>query len=195
MIDQIEAGIQTRLNHLAGSNSFKVKCETYGGELDDNLLADAAQKAPAFWIAFAGAKKTRGLGRGGDEWEANFVVISAAKSMHQDQSRLGGREGKILGAYELILFAIASLEGYQPVDGCTALDPKQVTNLFNARIEREYLAIYSVTFSCRFILERVPDATLDDLESIFHSSKPHVGGPASKETPTMDSEIDQQETE
>jgi len=194
MIDQIEAGIQTRLNDLAKSNAFKVKCETYGGELDDNLLVDAVQKAPAFWIAFAGAKQTRSIARKGQEWQANFVVISAAKSMHQDQSRLGGRGGKVLGAYELILFAIASLEGFSPADGCTALDPKQVTNLFNARVEREYLAIYSVTFSCRFIWERVPDATLDDLESIFHSSKPYVGGPALDDTPTVDSEITQLES-
>jgi len=193
MIDQIEAGIQTRLNDLAKSNAFKVKCETYGGELDDNLLVDAAQKAPAFWIAFAGAKQTRTIARKGQEWQANFVIISAAKSMKQDQARQGGRGGKVLGAYELILFAIAALEGYLP-DGCSqALDPKQVTNLFNAKIEREYLAIYSVTFSCRFIWERVPDATLEDLESIFHSSKPYVGGPASDETPTVDSEITQLE--
>ncbi|NVJ90875.1 MAG: DUF1834 family protein [Methylocystaceae bacterium] len=194
MIDQIEVGIQTRLNDLAKANAFKIKCETYGGELDDNLLEELTQKAPGFWVVFTGGKPVRKISRGKYEWQVNFVVIAAAKSMHQEHSRQGGREGLILGAYNLILFAHSGLEGFLP-DGCSqALEPKQITNLFNARIESEYLAIYSVTFSCRFIWERVPDATLDDLESIFHSSKPYVGEAASDETPTIDSDITQTET-
>jgi len=190
MINQIEAAIVARLNDVAKSNAFKVKAESYGGELDDTLLKDAAQSAPAFWIAFAGAKKGRKVAHDKHEWQANFVVISAAKSMHQEQVRQGGRGGLVLGAYEMIHFAISALEGFMPEGSSQALVPHQVTNLFNAKIEREYLAIYSVTFSCKFPLERVSDTALDDLESLFHSSKPHH---ATEETPIMESEIQQQE--
>ncbi|MDV7340974.1 phage protein Gp37 [Terasakiella sp. A23] len=189
MIGPIETAMTDKLNELAKTNAFKVKAESYGGELTDEFLKDAAQKAPAIWIVFAGMTPKKKMRHGSIDYEASFVVISCAKSMHQEAARKGARGGKVLGAYELIMFSISALEGLEPEGVSRALAPGRVANLFNAKANDEHLAIYSVAFTCRFIWDRAVDGDLDDFLTLYHSTKPKLGDADNTDTQSLNSEI------
>ncbi len=192
MIDQIELAIIDRLKTAVMESGLATKVDSYGGQLDDEMLAAAAQAAPIIWAVFAGMKKKRKVSRTATEFEGTFVIISAAKSLNQVGSRQGGRGGKIVGAYQLIQFAVNTLEGFCPEPLNQALEPDTVSNLFNARVSSEHLAIYSTAFKCRFLWNRSEDSDMHDFETISHSTRPASG---TDDTPNMEAEIAQQEPE
>ena len=197
MIDQLEQAIIDRLKQVAQNNNIRVSVDSHGGQLSSAFVTEAAQKAPAVWMVFDGMEKLRKLGREGDEYEARFTALVASSSVNRVAARQGGRNGLILGAYQLIRFVIATLNGFSPVQASRPLETTEVKNLFSDRsdpdIARENLAIYSTAVSCRFVWAREADPSIEDLELIFHASTPDLDIPDQDGTTAMETNLPQKE--
>lgn len=197
MIDQLEQSIIERLKFVANNNNIKVKIDGHGGQLSNLFVTEAAQNAPAVWMIFDGMEKLRKLGREADEYEARFTAVVAAKSVNRVSARQGGRNGLVLGAYQLIRFVITTLNGFIPDTASRPLETTEVKNLFTDRsdpnITQENLAIYSTTASCRFVWTREADPTLEDLELIFHTPIPDLDDPNTDQGTAMETSLPQKE--
>ncbi|OSQ41668.1 phage protein Gp37 [Thalassospira sp. MCCC 1A01428] len=189
MIAQLERALRDRLKTVRQDKNLKVAIETYGGQLDDDLLADIAQRAPAIYVTFAGMTPAPRKVRGSNSFDATIALIVAGKSIDDEQARGGGRAGKIVGAFDLIDLSLFALDGFAPDGVDRAFEPTRVSNLFSAKVRREYLAIYAFAWTTRFTTTGNFDAdALDDFKTIHVSSS--VGGP---DSPAIEADIAQQE--
>lgn len=177
MLKEIETGMKSRLEETVTAKGLRVKVGSYGGQLDDRLIEELAQNCPAMWAVFTGMRRRRKLTRGA-EYDTNFSVLVAANSLEGESARRGGRGGRIIGAYDLCDLAAAGLHGFRVDPMTTAMEPMGVTNLFNARTSRHFLAVYGVDFAARVLWDRDVPADLDDLETIHSESTPPGDGDA-----------------
>lgn len=189
MISALEKALRDRLETVRKDKGLRVAIETYGGQLDEDLLAEIAQKAPAIYVTFAGMTPTNRRVRGQNAFDTSFALIVAGKSARAEMARGGGRGGVIVGAFELIDFTLFALAGFRPDGVDMPLEPGRVSNLFSAKVGREYLAVYAFAWTTRFTATGTFDVeALDDLANIHLTSA--VGGP---DTPVLEADLPQQE--
>ncbi|SOC28208.1 phage protein Gp37 [Thalassospira xiamenensis] len=191
MIATLEQALKDRLIEYRDAKGLKIVVDTYSGQLDEDLLRELAGKAPAIYVTFSGMSPARKMRSGVHSFEASFVLIVAGKSANDEHARGGGRGGKIVGAFEMIdfsFFATCDLD-HELLD--RAFEPQRVTNLFNAKVGREYLAVYGLALTCRLSVSADWGiAELDDLETIHHTAA--IGGEGS---PVMETDLPQTEEE
>lgn len=191
MIADLEQALKARLTDERDAKGLKFHVDTYSGQLDDDLLRELAQKAPSIYVTFSGMSKARQMRNGAHSFEATFVLIVAGKSTNDEHARGGGRGGKIVGAFELIdfsFFATCDLD-HELLD--RKFEPQRVTNLFSAKVGREYLAVYGLALTCKLTVTADWDVSeLDDFETIHHTAA--IGG---EDSPLMETDLPQTEEE
>ncbi|HBS22704.1 MULTISPECIES: phage protein Gp37 [Thalassospira] len=191
MIGDLEKFLKETLIAQRDQRDLKVTIDTYGGQLDEDLLREIAQKAPAIYVTFSGMTKAARQTARGRVFDGTFVLIAASKAVNDEHARGGGRGGRITGAFDLLDFALFATSGLDHETLDRSFEAERITNLFNAKVGREYLAVYALALSCRFTI--TPDwgiADLDDLETIHHTSA--LGGEG---TPIMETDLPQTEEE
>ena len=198
----IEQAAQAQLETVAAAKGLKLKIDAYDGELDEDQWAKLAQTAPAALVAISGLKRVR-KGVRNAEFTITVTVIVAANSLNDDMARRGGRGGKHVGAYALINYAVAALNGFG-TDPALSPDPETplmkapllvtgAQNLINSKVKNLYLAAYAVPFEGRVNIANALADDLDDLENIYVSSTPSPATDDGADTKPIEEDIVQQE--
>ncbi len=198
-IAALEAAVKSELQAAVTAKGLKLKVDAYGGQLDENKIEEIAQSCPAMWVVFTGATVKRPLPVGA-EFDVTISVLSGTTSLDDDMARQGGRGGRHIGAYTLIQFVYSVLDGFMGDDGegnkilSQPLKATSINNLFNAKIRRDYLAVYGLPFKGRMVLTPDEPADMDEFEEIKLSTTPSPATGDGSDTPNTETDIAQKET-
>lgn len=147
IITAVENAMVGRLK--TGLGRMVRQVSTYGGEFDDDGLADVVRNLPAAWVTFGGIRKTTPVGTDRKKWkaEATFIVMVGAYSVRSEaSSRHGGAAPGEIGT-NLLIYAVRRLLTQQdlalPIRG---LAPGSVRTLFNTRLQRDAFSVFALEF-------------------------------------------------
>ena len=133
---------------------------SYGGEFDDEGLAQVVNQFPAAWVLFAGIKgsEPHDTRRNKYRVEGVFTVLVGDRASGSEaQSRIGGGHRYDVGSYRL-LRAVRLLLANQslglPID---RLQPKAVKSLFNRQLEADALSVFALEFETHWYESALPD--------------------------------------
>lgn len=165
------AAIEDAMLALIKAQSFGYALKTiasYAGELsgDKDAIARILLQFPAVWVSFKGEGKPISYDTQRQRWlvPATFSIFAAARNAR------GGRSGRIgdvntVGAYQIISDMRQLFVGRDLLAGADLLNPGGIKTLFNATIEKNYLAIYAVEFTTKYYLAATPLAEVDWLRT------------------------------
>ena len=158
MIRFIEQAIISRLSD--GLGEMVTTVESYGGQFDDEGLAQVVNQFPAVWVLFAGIKDTvpHDTRRSKYRVEGVFTVLVGDRASGSEaDSRIGGGHRHDVGSYRL-LRAVRLLLGNQslglPID---RLQPKAAKSLFNRQLEADALSVFALEFETHWYENALPD--------------------------------------
>jgi len=160
IITAVELAMVDRLTRGLGKMVSSV--ETYGGEFDDENLADVIRRFPAAWVTFGGVKKTTLVDTSRQKWkpEATFVVMVGARSVRSEAaSRHGGPAQGEVGT-NLLIYAVRRLMAQQDMGlPIRELMPGAVRTLFNTRLQREAFSVFALEFHTEWMESVLPAGT------------------------------------
>ena len=152
IITAVENGIVARLKQGLGKMVREVA--TYGGEFDDDGLAEVVRRFPAAWVTFGGVKKTVPVGTSRDKWKAEsvFVVMVGARSVRNEvSSRQGGALPTEIGT-NLLIYGVRRLLTQQDLGlPIREFMPGAVKTLFNTRLQREAFSVFGCEFHTAWV--------------------------------------------
>jgi phage gp37-like protein len=170
-IAAIEDAILAHLAAAAPALPYKiVEMESYAGQLDEQL-DQVIRRMPAVWVAFAGHAKPRPVGTSKTKFriDATFAVMHGARNARGEKFtrhglELGGLVAEV-GAYRILADVGALLLRQDFADTgleIEPLSPGRVATLYNTRLAREGLAVFSQEWHTAWIMS-LPDQPLDPL--------------------------------
>jgi phage gp37-like protein len=176
IITAVENAIVARLGKGLGKMVRQVS--TYGGEFDDDGLAEVVRNFPAAWVTFGGIRKTVPVGTPRDKWrsEATFVVMVGTRSVRSEAaSRQGGPLATEVGS-NMLIWGVRRLLMQQDLGlPVRELEPGSVKTLFNTRLQREAFSVFALEFHTAWVEHALPPgafpqpAASSDLDSLFAS--------------------------
>lgn len=161
IITAVELAIVDRLARGLGRMVNEVK--TYGGEFDDENLADVVRRFPAAWVTFGGVRKTTPVDISRQKWktEATFVVMVGSRSVRSEAaSRHGGPAPGEIGTNLLIYGARRLLTQQDLALPIKEFAPGSIRTLFNTRLAREAFSVFALEFHTDWIERALPARTL-----------------------------------
>lgn len=151
-------------------------CESYGGELDDDL-ANVITQLPAVWVTFGGIRDTRPVSTARAKYRATGTWVVMIGEKTAVRSNRTGRQGGALitevGTYPLLYAVRRLLSGQElglPID---RLKPGRVRTLFNTRVAQTPMTAFAAEFHADWIEAALEDGAwpapegTDDLDSMF----------------------------
>ncbi|MGC0153279.1 DUF1834 family protein [Chromobacterium vaccinii] len=155
IITAVELAMVQRLR--AGLGRMVTSVETYGGEFDEDNLAEVVRRMPAAWVTFAGIRATAPAGTSREKWrtEGSFVVMVGARSVRSEaSSRHGGVDAREVGT-NLLIATVRRLLTQQDLGlPIRELAPGSVRTLYNSRLQTVAFSV----FACEFGTAWVEDA-------------------------------------
>jgi phage gp37-like protein len=152
IITAVENAIVARL--AKGLGRMVTSVETYGGEFDDEGLADVVRRFPAAWVTFGGIPRTVPVGTSRDRWkpEGTFIVMVGTRSVRSEAaSRHGGPLATEIGT-NLLIWGVRRLLTQQDLGlPIRELVPGAVKTLFNTRLQRDAFSVYALEFHTAWI--------------------------------------------
>lgn len=148
MLADIESALVDTIKNAAGLSYLKT-VDSYAGQLDAGLT-EVIRSYPAVWVTFAGSAKP--VRSGSNTWKvpATFVVMVAARNVRSEKSARSGSANEI-GAYQ-ILKEVRTLILNQDLGlAIERLVPGAIKTLYNTRVGKDALAIFSQEWSTAFI--------------------------------------------
>jgi phage gp37-like protein len=174
IITAVELAVVDRLTR--GLGKLVTFVETYGGEFDDENLADVIRRFPAAWVTFGGVKKTTPVDMGRQKWKAEgtFVVMVGARSVRSEAaSRHGGPAQGEVGT-NLLIYAVRRLLAQQDMGlPIKEFAPGSVRTLFNTRLQREAFSVFALEFHTEWVESVLPRSTFPqpaaatDMDAVF----------------------------
>lgn len=157
IITAVENAMVDRLRRGLGRMVRQVS--TYGGEFDDDGLADVVRNLPAAWVTFGGVRKTAPVDTRRTRWKAEgtFVVMVGAYSVRSEAaSRQGGARLGEVGT-NMLIWAVRRLLAQQDLSlTIEQFAPGAVRTLFNTKLQRDAFSVFALEFHTAWI-ERVLD--------------------------------------
>lgn len=154
IITAVENAIVARLSQGLGKMVRQVS--TYGGEFDDDGLADVLRNFPAAWVTFGGVRKTEPYSLERKQWKTTgtFVVMVGARSVRSEAaSRQGGPARGEIGT-NLLIWAVRRLLTQQDLQlPIRELAPGTIKTLFNTRLQRDAFSVFALEFHTAWIEE------------------------------------------
>lgn len=152
IITAVENAIVERLK--VGLGKMVRQVSTYGGEFDDDGLADVVRNFPAAWVTFGGIKSTKPVGTDRSKWKAEgaFVVMVGARSVRNEAaSRQGGPLATEVGT-NLLIYGVRRLLTQQDMKlPIRELEPGSVRTLFNTRLQRDAFSVFALEFHTAWV--------------------------------------------
>lgn len=147
IITAVENAMVDRLRRGLGRMVRQVS--TYGGEFDDDGLADVVRNLPAAWVTFGGVRKTSKVDLRSKDWrtEGTFIVMVGAYSVRSEAaSRQGGASLGEVGTNTLI-WAVRRLLTEQDLSlPIREFAPGSVRTLFNTKLQRDAFSVFALEF-------------------------------------------------
>lgn len=152
IITAVENAMVARL--AKGLGRMVRQVSTYGGEFDDDGLAEVVRNFPAAWVTFGGIRKTTAVGTGRDKWKAEgtFIVMVGTRNVRNEAaSRQGGVLLTEVGT-NLLIYGVRRLLTQQDLAlPIRELQPGNVKTLFNTRLERSAFSVFALEFHTAWI--------------------------------------------
>lgn len=160
IITAVELAIVDRLARGLGRMAHSVA--TYGGEFDDENLADVIRRFPAAWVTFGGVRKSTPVDMSRQKWkrDATFVVMVGARSSRSEvASRHGGPSAGEIGT-NLLIYGVTRLLTQQDLSlPIREFAPGSIRTLFNTRLQREAFSVFALEFHTEWIDQALPTRT------------------------------------
>jgi len=160
IITAVENAIVDRLTRGLGQMVRRVS--TYGGEFDDDGLADVVRNLPAAWVTFGGIRKSEPVDKSKRKWkrDATFVVMVGDRSVRSEAaSRQGGASLAEVGA-NMLIWAVTRLVTRQDLAlPIRELEPGAVRTLFNTKLQRDAFSVFALEFHTAWIEEALVGRT------------------------------------
>lgn len=180
----VERAIVERLR--TGLGKMVRACESYGGELDDDL-ATVVKLLPAVWVTFGGIEKTVPVSTARREFRSTGIWVVMIGEKTNVRSNVAGRRGGPLlsevGTYPL-LYAVRRLLSSQDLGvAIDFLRPGRVRTLFNSRVAQTPVTAFAAEFRADFIENALPmdawpaPSGADDLDALFTRYGAHTDAP------------------
>lgn len=176
IITAVENAIVARLQKGLGKMVREVK--TYGGEFDDEGLAEVVRTFPAAWVTFGGIKKTERVATDRKKWKphSTFIVMVGTRSVRSEAaSRQGGPSTAEVGS-NLLIYAVRRLLTQQdlqlPID---EFAPGSVRTLFNTRLNRDAFSVFALEFHTAWIEHSLPAHAFPQPVSTVNPNDPTSG--------------------
>lgn len=180
----VERAIVERLR--TGLGKMVLACESYGGELDDDLGA-VIGLLPAVWVTFGGVAKTVPVSTARVKYRATgtWVVMLAEKTNVRGNAagRRGGPTITEVGTYPILYAVRRLLSGQELGVAIDWLKPGRVRTLFNARVSKTPVTAFAAEFHADFIETALPDGAwpapsgANDLDALFTRYGAHTVAP------------------
>lgn len=158
IITTIEQALVARLK--SGLGKLVKSVESYGGEFDEENLAEAIKAFPAAWVTFGGVRKSSAVDMRKTKWKAegSFVVMVGNISTRSEAAtRQGGASTREIGT-NLLVSAVRRLLTQQALGlEIERLSPGSVRTLYNTRIQKQAFSVFAVEFHTSWV-----EYTLDD---------------------------------
>lgn len=160
IITAVELAIVDRLTR--GLGKMVTSVATYGGEFDDENLADVVRRLPAAWVTFGGIRRSSPVDTSRQKWkrEATFVVMVGARSARSEAaSRHGGPSLNEVGT-NMLIYGVTRLLIQQDLSlPIREFAPGSVRTLFNTRLQRDAFAVFALEFHTEWIDQALPVRT------------------------------------
>ncbi|MEX3817781.1 DUF1834 family protein [Paraburkholderia sp. BR14262] len=157
MITAVELAIVDRLKR--GLGKMVTSVDTYGGEFDDENLADVIRRFPAAWTTFGGAGKPKPVDTSREKWHtpATFVVMVGTRSVRSEAaSRQGGPSAREIGT-NLLIYGVRRLLIQQDLAlPIKEFAPGTIRTLFNTRLQREAFSVFALEFHTEWVEKALP---------------------------------------
>lgn len=148
MLATIESAIVKTITSSPGMAYLKT-CDSYAGQLDEGL-SEVVRAYPAVWVTFAGSGKPARSGANTWKVPATFVVMVAARNVRNEKAARIGTPTEV-GAYQ-VLKDVRTLLLNQDLDlEIERFAPGAIKTLYNTRVGKDALAIYSQEWTTAFI--------------------------------------------
>ena len=155
MIGAVENAILARLR---GTNfGYKLKAETYGGELDDEKsFASVLGNLPGCWVLLKGLGEGEAAA-GGRMVPATYTIFCGAKNLRNEAaSRLGGKMGEV-GAYQILLDIRAALKDSRLGLKIDPLIPGRAAPLFSGKLASTMVSLWACDFTTAWFEDDIPE--------------------------------------
>ncbi len=187
MIAETQTALINYLTSMSKADKLQVHVGEYEGQLDDKLLGEIQRHNQSIFVVFTGLTPTKDKLRGQKVYEVNYTLVTSGKSVHR-----GKRRNMVT---LLIDWLEDAIEGFSPDNMFRSFTTSKVSNLFNAKVERTHLAVYSYAIKGKVLATRGFDpGQLDDFLTLHHEATPAGVGTVA-DTPNLETDILQQTPE
>jgi phage gp37-like protein len=149
MVDRLQRGLGRMVKSV----------QTYGGEFDDENLADVVRRFPAVWVTFGGVRKTTPVDVSRQKWkpESTFVVMVGSRSARSEAaSRHGGPSPGEIGT-NLLIYGVRRLLTQQDLGlRIKEFAPGSVRTLFNTRLAHDAFSVFALEFHTEWVEQALP---------------------------------------
>lgn len=165
MLAEIENGMVSTIKNAVGLAYLKTAA-SYAGELDGGLN-EVVRAYPAVWVTFAGCAKPAKTGANTWKVPATFVVMVAARNVHAEKSARLGTVNEV-GAYQILKDVRALLLNQDLGLAIERFAPGATKTLYNTKVGKDGLAIFSQEWITAFIDHMPAEATVNLLKVGFN---------------------------
>lgn len=148
MLAEIETALVAAIKGAAGLSYLKT-VDSYAGQLDEGL-GEVIRSYPAVWVTFAGAGKPTRTSHKTWKVPATFVIMVAARNVQNEKAARVGTANDI-GAYQILKEVRALLLDQDFGLSIERLAPGAIKTLYNTKVGKDALAIYSQEWTTAFI--------------------------------------------
>lgn len=158
MIATIEQAIKQRLSDGLGQMVSGV--HTYGGEFDDEGLAQVVNQFPAVWVLFAGITDSAAHDTRRTRYKVTgrfTVLVGDRASGSEAASRFGGLHRNDVGTYRLMQAVRLLLTNQSMGLQAGRLKPGKAKSLFSKQMELDAISVFALDFDIDWIEDALPD--------------------------------------
>lgn len=168
-IAQIENAMVTALRAAAAAASFRVDTiESYGGQLDDDLL-EWVRRLPAIWVVFSGLGKPKAVDASLTRWRysATFTVFCAQRNLGGNQALRQG-DARNPGVYALMQLVTSVLLRRDLGLPIAEFNPGEVRTIVSTVVGHDGVMAYGMNWETAWIetlqpTELTPEGWLDSI--------------------------------
>lgn len=169
MIAEIEDAIIRHLQAATASAALGYtvrEITSYGGEFDEELF-EQVRRFPAIWVVFAGGGKLKPYSTSAGKWikPLTFVTMVGARSVRGERSTRQGLRvnGTTLepGAYQMLDDVEVALTNQDFGLAIDYLTPGAVKTLYNARMNKQAIAVFAQEWHTQIVLDLSTPAPID----------------------------------
>jgi phage gp37-like protein len=161
MLAEIENGIVATIKAATGMLYLKT-CDSYAGQIDEGLN-EVVRSYPAVWVTFGGSAKPTKTGANTWKVPATFVVMVAARNVRNEKAARVGTVNEV-GAYQILKDVRALLLNQDLGLEIERLAPGAIKTLYNTKVGKDALAIYSQEWTTAFVDHMPTEAAVDLLK-------------------------------